>query len=32
VARQLAEVRGAIADGRVVRAVLHGHNYWKGVA
>jgi hypothetical protein len=32
VARRLADVRRAIADGRVVRAVAHGQPYWKGAA
>jgi predicted nucleotidyltransferase len=32
VARHLAETRRAIADGRVVRAVVHGQPYWKGAA
>lgn len=32
VAAALADVRRAIADGRVVRAVVHGQPYWKGVA
>ena len=29
---RLAEVRRAIADGRVVRAFMHGQAYWKGAA
>ncbi len=32
VARRLADVRRAIADGVVVRAVAHGQPYWKGAA
>jgi predicted nucleotidyltransferase len=32
VAKRLGDVRRAIADGRVVRAVSHGQPYWKGVA
>jgi predicted nucleotidyltransferase len=32
VARRLASVRRAIAEGRVVRAVAHGQPYWKGAA
>jgi hypothetical protein len=32
VADRLAEVRRAIADGRVMRAFSHGQPYWKGVA
>ncbi len=32
VASRLAEVRRAIADGRVVRGIVHGQPYWKGVA
>jgi hypothetical protein len=32
VARALAAVRRAIAEGRVVRAVVHGQPYWKEVA
>jgi predicted nucleotidyltransferase len=30
--QRLAEVRRAIADGRVVRSVVHGQPYWKGAA
>lgn len=30
--QRLAEVRRAIADGRLVRGVVHGQPYWKGVA
>lgn len=32
VERRLAEVRRAIADGRVVRGRVHGQPYWKGAA
>lgn len=32
VERRLAEMRRAIADGRMVRARAHGQPYWKGVA
>jgi len=32
IARHLADVRRAIADGVVVRAVAHGQPYWKGAA
>jgi predicted nucleotidyltransferase len=32
IAIRLGEVRRAIADGRVVRAVAHGQPYWKGAA
>ena len=32
IAIRLGEVRRAIADGRVVRAVVHGQPYWKGAA
>lgn len=32
VASRLAEVRRAIADGRVVRGIVHGQPYWKGAA
>lgn len=31
-AHRLAEVRRAIADGRIVRAFAHGQPYWKGAA
>ena len=31
-ARYLNEVRRAIADGRLVRATVHGQTYWKGAA
>jgi hypothetical protein len=30
--RRLGEVRRAIADGKVVRARVHGQSYWKGAA
>lgn len=32
IAIRLGEVRRAIAEGRVVRAVAHGQPYWKGAA
>lgn len=32
VGRRLGAVRRAIADGRVVRSVVHGQPYWKGAA
>ncbi|MEZ5320383.1 MAG: toxin-antitoxin system HicB family antitoxin [Vicinamibacterales bacterium] len=32
IARRLGEVRRAIADGRMVRATVHGQPYWKGAA
>ncbi len=32
VARQLARARRDIADGRLVRRMVHGHAYWKEVA
>lgn len=32
IAIRLGDVRRAIADGRVVRAVTHGQPYWKGAA
>jgi predicted nucleotidyltransferase len=32
VATRLAEVRRAIANGRVTRAFVHGQPYWKGAA
>ena len=32
IAARLAEVRRAIADGRIVRAFAHGQPYWKGAA
>ncbi len=31
-ANRLAEIRRAIAEGRVVRAFAHGQPYWKGAA
>jgi predicted nucleotidyltransferase len=30
--QRLAEIRRDIADGRVVRSVVHGQPYWKGAA
>ena len=32
VGRRLGEIRRAIADGRLVRGVVHGQPYWKGAA
>lgn len=32
IAIRLGEVRRAIAEGRVVRAIAHGQPYWKGAA
>jgi hypothetical protein len=32
IAARLAEIRRAMAEGRVVRAVAHGQPYWKGPA
>lgn len=32
VARRLAEIRRAIAEGHITRAVVHGQPYWRGAA